>query len=372
MPLSPSLPPQGPELAVLNADVARLLAGITASAGKTEERLNRARQRERQFRELLDALPAAIYTTDAAGRITFYNKAAADLWGCAPELGSEWCGSWRLYEPDGTPLPHERCPMAVALKENRPVRGVEAVAERPDGTRVPFIPYPTPLRDAAGRLVGAVNMLVDISNRKAAETALREAAERLDLVAREVDHRANNMLATVLAITRMTQAETVPQFVKILTGRLLALSRAHNLLADSRWTGADLRRLAEEELAAFSAGEAGRVTLSGPTLALPPVAAQALAMALHELATNAAKYGALSVPGGHVRVEWSFGPGAGLLLRWVETGGPRVQTPDRRGFGMGLIEATIANQLRGEARLTWAAEGLACDISVPREAVDRS
>ena len=354
---------------MLNVDVARLLAGITASAGRTEERLNRARQRERQFRELLDALPAAIYTTDAAGRITFYNKAAADLWGCSPELGSEWCGSWRLYEPDGTPLPHDRCPMAIALKEDRPVRGVEAIAERPDGTHVPFIPYPTPLRDAAGRLVGAVNMLVDISDRKAAETALREAAERLDLVAREVDHRANNMLATVLAITRMTRAETVPQFVKILTGRLLALSRAHNLLAESRWAGADLRRLVEEEVAAFAAGEAGRVTVSGPALALPPAAAQALAMALHELATNAAKYGALSARAGHVQVEWSFGQGKGLVLCWTETGGPSVQAPTRRGFGTGLIEATIEKQLRGKACFAWPAEGLTCEIAIPHGSV---
>ena len=103
------------------------------------------RERERRFRELLDALPAAVYTTDAAGRITYYNDAAATLWGHRPPLGSsEWCGSWKLFWPDGTPLPHDECPMAIALKEDRAVRGMEAAAERPDGTRVPFIPYPTP------------------------------------------------------------------------------------------------------------------------------------------------------------------------------------------------------------------------------------
>ena len=121
-------------------------------------------------RELLDALPAAIYTTDAAGRITYYNAAAVQLAGRKPEIGSdEWCITWRLYRPDGTPLPHDECPMAVALKTGRPVRGVEAVAERPDGTLVPFMPYPTPLHDAAGNLVGAVNMLVDLSERSHAE-----------------------------------------------------------------------------------------------------------------------------------------------------------------------------------------------------------
>jgi PAS domain S-box-containing protein len=128
--------------------------------------------REQWCREILDALPAAIYTTDAAGRITYYNQAAVDLAGREPELGKdEWCVTWRLYRPDGTPLPHDQCPMAVALRENRPIRGEQAILERPDGTCIPFIPYPTPLRDASGALVGAVNMLVDISDRSAAESA---------------------------------------------------------------------------------------------------------------------------------------------------------------------------------------------------------
>jgi PAS domain S-box-containing protein len=149
------------------------------------------RERERRFRELLDALPAAVYTTDAAGRITYYNEAAADLWGDRPALGSsEWCGSWKLFWPDGTPLPHDECPMAVALKEDRAVRGMEAAAERPDGTRVPFIPYPTPIHDETGKLVGAVNMLVDITDRKRAE-------EQHNLLVRELHHRVKNTLAMV-------------------------------------------------------------------------------------------------------------------------------------------------------------------------------
>jgi PAS domain S-box-containing protein len=123
-------------------------------------------------RELLDALPAAIYTTDAAGRLTYYNAAVVQLAGRVPKVGSdEWCVTWRLFWPDGTPLPHDECPMAVALKTGRPVRGVEAIAERPDGTRVPFMPYPTPLHDASGNVVGAVNMLVDLTERSHAEQA---------------------------------------------------------------------------------------------------------------------------------------------------------------------------------------------------------
>src|ERR1700694_1221950 len=122
------------------------------------------------FREVLQALPAAVYITDANGHITFYNEAAAALWGHRPELGkSEWCGSWKLFWPDGSVLPHGECPMAWALKQKRPIRGMEAVAERPDGSRVPFIPFPTPLYDATGTLKGAVNMLVEITDRKSGE-----------------------------------------------------------------------------------------------------------------------------------------------------------------------------------------------------------
>ena len=125
---------------------------------------------DKRLHDLLQALPAAIYMTDAKGRITFYNKAAATLWGCRPALGSdEWCGSWRLFRPDGTSLPHDQCPMAMALKENRAIDGMEAAAERPDGTRVPFMAFPSPLHDPSGKVVGAVNMLVDITERKRSE-----------------------------------------------------------------------------------------------------------------------------------------------------------------------------------------------------------
>ena len=137
-----------------------------------------------EFRHIVENLPAAVYTTDASGRITFFNDAAAAMWGRRPKLGEDWwCGSWRLYWPDGRPMAHDECPMAMTLKTGRAVRGAEAVAERPDGTRVPFIPFPKPLHDASGRLIGAVNMLIDISDRKRAE----EAGHRLVAIVESSD-----------------------------------------------------------------------------------------------------------------------------------------------------------------------------------------
>ena len=134
---------------------------------------------EQHYRAFLEALGVAVYTTDARGRITFFNAAAADLWGRRPELGEEWCGTWRLYDTDGRPMAHADCPMAVALKENRTVRGQEAIAERPDGTRLSFVPYPTPLRDDDGRLIGGVNVLVDVTERRRAEEAHRATTQAL-------------------------------------------------------------------------------------------------------------------------------------------------------------------------------------------------
>ena len=129
-------------------------------------------EREQSYLHLLEALPVAIYTTDAAGKITYCNQAAVDFAGRRPKLGSdEWCVTWRLFRPDGTPLPHHECPMAVALRERRPVRGQEVIVERPDGTRIHTMPYPTPLFDSDGRLVGAVNLLMDITGQKRSEAA---------------------------------------------------------------------------------------------------------------------------------------------------------------------------------------------------------
>lgn len=316
------------------------------------------KQSERRFREMIDALPAAIYTTDAEGRVTHFNPAAVTLAGRVPELGAdEWCVTWKLYHPDGTPMAHDQCPMARSLKEGRPIQGAEAIAERPDGTRVWFTPYPTPLRDDAGRITGAINMLVDITERKRAE-------QHMWLLTRELEHRVKNILTTAIALARLTKADTAKDFAQVLIGRLQALATAQSLLAASRWHGASLQRLIEEEVGAFNVED--RVVISGPALEIAPDAAQTVALVLHELTTNASKHGALSRPTGRITVEWSLDR-EHLSLHWREAGGPAVTRPAQMGFGSKLIETTLP-ALNGEIGYDWNMEGLACTVRIP---VDR-
>ena len=335
-------------------------AAADAGASKVvrlEEAETAFASREILYRDLLNALPAAIYTTDAHGKITFYNDAAITFSGRRPALGTdEWCVTWKLFWPDGTPLPHDQCPMAMALKEGKAIRGLEAVAERPDGSRVHFIPYPTPFKDGSGKVVGAVNMLVDITERKTAE-------ERQRLLSNEVDHRANNLLAVVQALVRMADAPTVPELKRSLEGRIKALAHAHVLLAQSRWTGADLQHLVSEEIAPYMGGASPRVWLSGPVLTLEPAVAQSMAMIVHELATNAARHGALSGPG-RVMIDWQQDGSERLAFRWTEVGGPPPAEPLQRGQGCKMIEKAAAS-LQGRARFDWRTEGLVFEMSAP-------
>ena len=322
---------------------------------------NQLRESERHMRNLLEALPAAVYTTDAEGRITFFNRAAVELSGRTPQLGEMWCVTWKLFNTDGTALPHDQCPMAVALKENRPIRGVEAVAQRPDGSRVPFTPFPTPLHDADGNLVGAINMLVDISERKQAENRQKTLID-------ELNHRVKNTLATVQSLAAQTarNAEDAKDGYRRFEARLLALSRAHDLLTKRHWGQTPLDTLAHEVLLPVFGHEPGRVVIEGASLDVGTRVALNLTMTLNELAINALKYGAMSVETGTLAVTWHLQTqvdGTWLTLDWQERGGPPVSPPEREGLGSRLMKRCIERDLGGTFDLTYAPQGVCCRFS---------
>jgi PAS domain S-box-containing protein len=322
---------------------------------------NQVRESERHMRNLLEALPAAVYTTDAEGRITFFNRAAVELSGRTPHLGEMWCVTWKLFNTDGSALPHDQCPMAVALKENRPIRGVEAVAQRPDGSYVPFTPFPTPLHDADGNLVGAINMLVDISERKQAENRQKTLID-------ELNHRVKNTLATVQSLAAQTarNAEDAKDGYRRFEARLLALSRAHDLLTKRHWGQTPLHTLALEVLMPVFGHEPGRVVIEGASADVGTRVALNLTMTLNELAINALKYGAMSVETGTLSVTWHLqaqADGTLLTLDWREQGGPPVSPPGREGLGSRLMKRCIERDLAGKFDLIYAPQGVCCRFS---------
>jgi PAS domain S-box-containing protein len=213
------------------------------------------------------------------------------------------------------------------------------------------------VRDATGRAVLARGTDHDITDRKRAE-------ERQTLLAREVDHRAKNTLAVVQSVLKLTPRDDAEAFARAVEGRVAALARVQTLLAEERWSGADLLALLRGELAPFQSG-GQQVLLEGPATELPPRLAQPLAMAAHELATNAVKHGALSVPEGRVAVSWQLLGGEMLSLRWEESGGPALDgEPGRRGFGTRVLDGTVRGQLGGTVSLDWKRTGLVCELEV--------
>jgi PAS domain S-box-containing protein len=215
--------------------------------------------------------------------------------------------------------------------------------------------------DAAGKVVRISGVTIDVTDRK-------EAEERQVLLAREVDHRARNALAVIQSIIRLTRAKSVKDYIQAIEGRIKALARAHTLLSDSRWNGADLATLVADELAPYRAGD--KIRCHGPDISLQPATAQGLALALHELATNAAKHGALSSPGGKIELDWDLKPDA-LTLKWVENGGPATAVPSVRNFGLKVIVASVEQQLSGKAAFDWNPNGLRCLLSIPRSELSK-
>jgi PAS domain S-box-containing protein len=220
-----------------------------------------------------------------------------------------------------------------------------------------------PLRDVSGEIVGLTCAAVDISSRKAGEAHLRE-------LLREITHRSKNLLAVIQSMARQTarHSGTMDDFLENFSARLQAMSASHDLLVQESWHGASLFELVRSQLGHFLDGKATQVSLQGPAVLLKPEAAQSLGLALHELATNAGKYGALSVPAGHVDIDWRVLPqleGNGIEILWSETGGPSVDSPDHRGFGRLVIERNLSRALDADVGMTFAPEGLQCRMRIP-------
>jgi PAS domain S-box-containing protein len=317
-----------------------------------KEAERRLRDSEQRLTELLAAIPAAIYTTDAQGKITYFNQAAVEFSGRTPVLGSdEWCVTWKLFMPDGTPLPHDQCPMAIALKEGRAVRGAEAVAERPDGTRVPFIPFPTPLLDASGRVTGAINMLVDISERRQAETQQR-------LLLDELNHRTKNnmqMLQSLLfSAARTAHSEEARKVLNEASARIAAMAAAQRVL----YGRSDASRVeAEEFLPAVCQTirqllpPDARIECGASHGVLSNDIAMPLALILNELLTNAVKHGIKDHARQGVRV--SLTDQDGRLALCVEDDGEGFDLEEVRKTSSGLqLVLGLARQLRGTLYVT--------------------
>ncbi|WP_245508994.1 PAS domain S-box protein [Mesorhizobium sp. M4B.F.Ca.ET.019.03.1.1] len=298
----------------------------------TEEQIQDS---ERRLKDLLAAIPAAIYTTDRDGKITYFNEAAVQLAGRTPEIGTdEWCVTWKLFWPDGTPLPHDQCPMAISLREGRPIRGYEAVAERPDGTRVPFIPYPTPMRDAAGNVTGAINMLVDVSERKHAETQQR-------ILLDELNHRVKNnmmMLKSLLSVAARTSKS--PEARTVLdeaSKRVAAMAAAQRVLYDTPDAvnfGAEPFLGAVCETAKQMFPPAVELVCEADAIQLPNDIAMPLALIINELLINAVKYGLPGNGQGIIRV--SIKRSRGDISLAVEDEGPGFELSSVRSSSSGL------------------------------------
>ena len=466
--------------------------GITRDVTARKQAEQGLQESERKLRELLGALPAAIHTTDTAGRITFCNKAAVDLWGVSPQLGKDKCSDLgRLYYPDGTLMPVDVCPTKLCLTERRALQGREAIFERSDGRRIPIIPYPVPLTDEDGKVVGVVSMKLDISERKKAELALAERNIQLALAGKaalvgsfaydtdteimqisegyaaihgfpegtvekarsecladvhpddigrvtqlrseafrgrrreysveyriiraasevrwvetrcfisydgegrphrvvgvsidmterkrveeqqrtlvaELDHRVKNVLATVQAVAAHTMdaSSSMEHFVAALDGRIRSMGSTHELLSHRRWLGIPLAELVQRELAPYTTG--ANTEIGGPEVMLSAEAGQTMGMVLHELVTNAAKYGALSAPSGRVSIRWRL-PANGsasdrLVFKWRESGGPLVVSPRKCSYGMHVVRELVPYELGGTVDYVLSPEGAQCLMDIP-------
>ncbi|MFC7331836.1 PAS domain S-box protein [Rhodocista pekingensis] len=307
---------------------------------------------EARFRVLADSAPVTIWMAAPDGACTYMSRGWRETTGQDEDAAAGF-GWLAALHPDDAPTARQA--LAGAVAGQRAFRQEYRLRHR-DGRYRWAMNVAVPRLSAGGDFLGLIGSIMDITER-------RQLEEARALLMREVDHRAKNALAVVQALVGLTSADSVAAFKEAVTGRVSAMARAHSLLAANRWLGGDLAGLAGEELEPY----AGRVRMAGPAVDLPADYIQAVSLSLHELATNAAKHGALSSPDGRVDLRWDLaGGGRALRLVWEESGGPPVAGPPRRsGFGSSLLVRSIRGQLGGTLRQDWRPQGLLCEIVLP-------
>lgn len=338
-----------------------------STALPTLRRGSQLHETERRLNAVLNNASVAIFLMDDRQHCVYMNRAAELLTGYSlEEVLARDCPLHDVVHhtyPDGRPFPLEECAIDRAFPENNQERGEEVFVHK-DGHFYPVGFTASPIRDDAAQIIGTIIEVRDITEEKA-------AAERQRLLTNELNHRVKNTLATVQSIAAQTFRNVADQQARsVFEARVAALSSAHNVLTDANWESAGLTEVVARALAPHAADEndATRFRIAGPDTRLHPKVALTLAMALHELMTNAAKYGALSVPGGRVSVTWTLSRDEGrdrLALTWAETGGPEVVPPTRKGFGSRLIERQLPLEFDGSAAIDFAPGGVVCRLDIP-------
>jgi PAS domain S-box-containing protein len=301
---------------------------------------------------IVESSEDAIVSKNLDGLITSWNKGAQRIFGYAADEA--------VGQPITIVIPIDRQDeertILTRIRRGERIEHFETVRQRKDGSLIVVSLTISPVKNARGEIVGASKIARDISDEKRRQ-------EQIATLAREAEHRSKNLLANVQAAVKLSRSETVEGLKEAIEGRIGALANVHSLFAQTRWIGADLLSIARQELAPYSEQEARRVKVDGPHVLLAPTAAQSIAMILHELATNAAKYGALSSADGRVDLSWTHEREGRLTLHWREKDGPPIAPPTREGFG-GRIIKQMATQLDGHVSMDWRPEGLDCEIAI--------